>query len=65
MEPIYRLLRITDGKLGANLGKVYGYLLQIDLHLKQGDIHGLDATKRHKIHELFMARWEYLHSALL
>eukprot|EP00967_Tisochrysis_lutea_P122104 scaffold201803_cov18-Tisochrysis_lutea.AAC.1 len=34
MEPVYRLLRLTDGKLGANLAKVYGYLLQIDEHLR-------------------------------
>eukprot|EP00967_Tisochrysis_lutea_P002258 scaffold2842_cov33-Tisochrysis_lutea.AAC.1 len=38
MEPVYRLLRLTDGKLGANLGKVYAYLLQIDMHLREGHI---------------------------
>jgi hypothetical protein len=30
MEPAMRLLRLTDGKSGATLGKVYGYMLQLD-----------------------------------
>eukprot|EP00967_Tisochrysis_lutea_P131654 scaffold229104_cov41-Tisochrysis_lutea.AAC.1 len=65
MEPVYRLLRLTDGKLGANLGKVYAYLLQIDQHFKQGVLPGVSASVRHKIHELFMARWEYLHAPVM
>jgi len=64
MEPVYRLLRLCDGKLGANLGKVYGYMLQIDTHLRTG-IAALDARKRHKIHELLMARWEYFHAPVM
>mmetsp|Transcript_12446 Transcript_12446/g.35900 ORF Transcript_12446/g.35900 Transcript_12446/m.35900 type:complete len:173 (+) Transcript_12446:816-1334(+) len=36
-------------------------MLQIDTHLRTGTIPGLDAQKRHKVHELFMARWEYFH----
>ena len=30
MEPAMKLLRLTDGKTGATLGKVYGYMLQLD-----------------------------------
>lgn len=65
LEPVYRLLRLTDGKLGANLGKVYGYLLQIDLHLKNSSIPSLSPPLRHKIHELFMASCEYLHAPVM
>lgn len=40
---------------------MYGYLLQLDVHFKS-PIPGLDSDEiRHKIHELFMARWEYMH----
>lgn len=61
MEPVLRLLRLTDGKTGATLSKVYGYLLQLDEHFRN-PIEGLDSDEiRHKIHELFMARWEYMH----
>lgn len=61
MEPVLRLLRLTDGKTGATLSKVYGYLLQIDAHFRS-PIEGLESDEiRHKIHELFMARWEYMH----
>eukprot|EP00967_Tisochrysis_lutea_P108623 scaffold168360_cov22-Tisochrysis_lutea.AAC.1 len=62
LEPVYvyRLLRLTDGKLGANLAKIYGYLLQIDEHFRE-PINGLDDRVRQKMHVLFMARWEYLY----
>ena len=30
MEPLMKLLLLTDGKTGAILGKVYGYMLQFD-----------------------------------
>mmetsp|Transcript_13081 Transcript_13081/g.37400 ORF Transcript_13081/g.37400 Transcript_13081/m.37400 type:complete len:409 (-) Transcript_13081:33-1259(-) len=65
MEPVYRLLRLTDGKQGAHLGKVYAYLLQIDHHLKNLNVDGVNSTTRHRIHELFMARWEYLHAPVM
>mmetsp|Transcript_25487 Transcript_25487/g.77448 ORF Transcript_25487/g.77448 Transcript_25487/m.77448 type:complete len:198 (-) Transcript_25487:254-847(-) len=65
MKPVCRLLRLTDGKLGAHLGKVYAYLVQIDVHLREGVIPGLDATWEHKIHELFVAGWEYLHAPVM
>jgi hypothetical protein len=61
MEHVLRLLRLTDGKTGATLSKVYGLLLQLDLHFKTA-IPELDSEEiLHKIHELFMARWEYMH----
>lgn len=60
MEPVMRLLRLTDGKAGATLSKVYAYLLQLDMYFR-GNIEGLTSTEQHKIHELFMARWEYVH----
>eukprot|EP00967_Tisochrysis_lutea_P105016 scaffold159754_cov30-Tisochrysis_lutea.AAC.1 len=41
LEPVYRLLRLTDGKLGANLAKVYAYLLQLDEHFRE-PIQGLN-----------------------
>jgi hypothetical protein len=61
LEPAVRLLRMTtDTKLGATLGKVYGYMLQLDEHLRE-KIDGLDDDIRTKIHAMFMARWEYFH----
>jgi hypothetical protein len=60
LEPAVRLLRMTDTKLGATLGKVYGYMLQLDEHLRE-KIDGLDDNIRTKIHAMFMARWEYFH----
>jgi hypothetical protein len=61
LEPAVRLLRMTDTKLGATLGKVYGYMLQLDEHLRE-EIDGLEMRIRKKIHAMFMARWgEYFH----
>jgi hypothetical protein len=65
MEPVLRLLRLTDGKTGATLSKVYGFLLQLDSHFSKA-IPGLDSEEiRHKIHELFMARWAYMHVPIM
>eukprot|EP00967_Tisochrysis_lutea_P134624 scaffold237995_cov41-Tisochrysis_lutea.AAC.1 len=59
-EPVVRVLRMTDSKLGATLGKVYAYMLQVDVHLRN-PIEGLDEHIRKKIHNIFMARWTYMH----
>jgi hypothetical protein len=59
LEPAVRLLRMTDTKLSATLGKVYGFMLQLDEHLRE-DIDGLEANIRKKIHAMFMVRWDYV-----
>ena len=68
MEPVMKLLRLTDGKTGATLGKVYAYMLQLD-ELFRGDDETLkaafdDEDGLGKMHALFMARWEYFHTPL-
>eukprot|EP00967_Tisochrysis_lutea_P010922 scaffold12443_cov30-Tisochrysis_lutea.AAC.1 len=60
LEPALRLLRVTDGKGGATLSKLYGYMLQLD-ELYGNPIEGLAEPIRKKLHNLFMARWEYFH----
>jgi len=64
LEPVLRLLRMTDTKRGATLGKVYGYMLQLDAHFGV-ELDGLDESVRQKIHALFMARWEYFHEPIM
>ena len=54
------LMRLTDGKKGANLGKVYGLMCQLDRFYDK-PIQGLDDGIREKMHKLFMARWAYFH----
>eukprot|EP00967_Tisochrysis_lutea_P159346 scaffold330007_cov68-Tisochrysis_lutea.AAC.1 len=58
--PVVKLLRVTDAKLGANLGKVYGYMLQLDVSFRE-PIDGMSERMRKKLHAIFMARWEYFH----
>lgn len=64
LEPVLRLLRMTDTKRGATLGKVYGYMLQLDAHYNT-ELDGLDEDVRRKLHTLFMARWEYFHVPIM
>ena len=60
LEPALRMLRLTDGKEGAMLGKVYGYMLQLD-SFYGNTIPNVPERIRRKIHTIFMARWEYFH----
>ncbi len=55
-----RLLRITDGKTGATLSKVYHLMSNMAAEF-QKPIEGLDEDVRDKMWELFMARWTYFH----
>lgn len=56
-----KVLRLTDGKSGATLGKVYGLCSQMD-ELYREPIAGLDDGIRERLHMLFMARWAYFHT---
>ena len=58
------LMRMTDGKTGATLGKVYGYMCVLD-KLYRNPIGGMSRCMREKIHTIFMARWQYFHIPLM
>jgi hypothetical protein len=60
LTPVLRLLRFTDGKTGATLGKVYDQMATIAATFDK-PIEGLDDTIRERMWELFMARWTYFH----
>ena len=62
-EPCLKVLRLTDGKSGATLGKIYGMFLQLDAAYSK-EILGLDEDIRESIHKIFMARWEYFHTPI-
>ena len=62
-EPCLKVLRLTDGKSGATLGKIYGMFLQLDAAYSK-EISGLDEDIRKSIHKIFMARWEYFHTPI-
>ena len=53
--PIYRALRLSDGKKGASLGKVYRLMLVIDQELSK-PIDGITEIEREGYHALFSAR---------
>ena len=61
--PIYRAMRLSDGKKGGSLGKLYRYLLDVD-QLLAGDIPGLPDDLRDGLSSLFHARWCYFHTPL-
>ena len=60
LAPVLMVLRLTDGKTGATLGKVY-HLMSTVSALFENPIEGLSDTVREKMHALFMARWTYFH----
>eukprot|EP00967_Tisochrysis_lutea_P137260 scaffold246037_cov27-Tisochrysis_lutea.AAC.1 len=51
-SPIMRVLRMTDTRLGATLGTVYAYMLQLDVHLHNpiSRLHGRMQKKIHRAH---------------
>ena len=59
-----QLIRLTDGKKGTTLGKVYGYMLVLD-KLYSKPIDGIPERMREKMHKIFMARWNYFHTPLM
>ena len=61
LTPTLRVLRLTDGKTGATLGKVYGLCAELDA-LYRNDIDGMDDEIRQRMHMLFWARWTYFHT---
>jgi hypothetical protein len=63
LEPVLKLLRLTDGKKGATLGKVYHWMCQLDAFFNS-PIEGLPTAIREKVHRLFMARWAYFHEPI-
>ena len=61
LTPVLTVLRLTDGKTGATLGKVWGLCAELDA-LYRTQIDGLDKNIREKMHLLFRARWLYFHT---
>jgi hypothetical protein len=61
LEPIIKVLRLTDGKSGATLGKVYGWCANIAAEFTK-DIPGVTEEDAESIHTLFNARWTYFHT---
>ena len=61
LEPIIRVLRLTDGKSGATLGKVYGWCANIAANYLEA-IPGVTEEEAERIHRLFNARWLYFHT---
>jgi hypothetical protein len=60
LSPVIRLLRLTDGKTGATLGKAYHLMSQLCAEYEE-PIDGMDDTDRQNMCALFMARWTYFH----
>ena len=56
-----KLLRLTDGKTGATLGKVFGLCAEVAANFKK-EIPGLSKEETEMIHQLFSARWLYFHT---
>jgi len=61
--PVVRVLRLTDGKTGATLSKVYNLMSQLSTMFEQ-EVEGFDDRVRQKIWQLFMARWTYFHEPI-
>jgi hypothetical protein len=62
--PIYRALRLSDGKKGCSLGKLYRFMLDIDQELSK-PIDGITEIEREGYHALFSARWRYFHKPVM
>ena len=60
LNPVVRLMRLTDGKTGATLGKVYHMMSELSVAFEK-PIEGMDEAVREKMWALFMARWTYFH----
>ena len=60
LSPCLKALRITYGKKGATLGKVYALLAKLD-QLYDKPIESMCDDAREKMHQIFMARWGYFH----
>ena len=58
LEPIIKVLRLTDGKSGSTLGKVYGWCANIAAEFSK-DIPGVTKEVAERIKMLFNARWTY------
>jgi len=63
LNPVLKLLRLTDGKSGATLGKVY-HLMSNLANEYDNEIEGLDNTVRENMWSIFMARWTYFHEPI-
>ena len=61
LNPVVKLLRLTDGKTGATLGKVFGLCAEVAANFKK-EIPGLSKEETKMIHQLFSARWLYFHT---
>ena len=61
LNPVLTVLRLTDGKTGATLGKVWGLCAELDA-LYRTEIDGIDENIREMMHLLFRARWLYFHT---
>ena len=61
LRPVLKVLRLTDGKTGATLGKVYGLCVGLDA-LYRDEIDGIDGDIRERMHLLYTARWTYFHT---
>ena len=66
-EPCVRAMRMTDGKKGATLSKIYKAML--DLGGENGfyakPIDGLEEDIRTKMHKIFQKRWNYFHCPIM
>ena len=63
LVPFLKLLRLTDGKTGATLGKVYHHMATLAAQLEK-PIPGVDEEDREHMWEIFMARWTYFHELI-
>jgi hypothetical protein len=63
LSPVVELLRLTDGKTGATLGKVYHHMSNIAAIFNK-PIDGMEEDDREKMHDLFLARWTYFHEPI-
>ena len=60
LSPALTLLRLTDGKTGATLGKVYALFANLNQAYRQ-EVEGIDKTTRTRMDAIFLARWTYFH----
>ncbi len=51
LRPVLKVLRLTDGKTGATLGKVYGLCVALDA-LYRNDVDGIDDDICDRMHLL-------------
>ena len=63
LTPVLKLLRMTDGKTGATLGKIYHQMCEISGFF-ENPIEGLEEDCREQVWQLFNARWQYFHEPI-